>query len=137
MITIDKNSSKPYYEQLMLSIKEAILQGILQPGDKISSVREMAKQQLMNPNTVSKAYKVLESEQVLITIKGKGPFVKDFATLPRDELRIAQLTDQMNDLVIEATHLKVTEQELITWIKQTQAALGAPEHESHETFKND
>ena len=137
MITIDKNSSKPYYEQLMLSSKEAILQGILQPGDKIPSVREMAKQQLMNPNTVSKAYKVLEAEQVLITIKGKGTFVKDFAKLPRDELRIAQLKDQMNDLVIEATHLKVTEQELITWIEQTQAALGGPEHESHETFQND
>lgn len=55
MITIDKGSSKPYYEQLILSVKEAILQGILRPGDKLPSVRELAKELLMNPNTVAKA----------------------------------------------------------------------------------
>ena len=62
MVHIDKNSSRAYYEQLVLGIKEDILHGILQPGDKIPSVREMAKQLLMNPNTISKAYKVLETE---------------------------------------------------------------------------
>jgi GntR family transcriptional regulator len=86
MVTINKTSSKPYYEQLILSIKEDILHGILQPGDRIPSVREMAKQLLMNPNTVSKAYKVLESEQVLITIKGKGTFVKTLENVPRDDV---------------------------------------------------
>ena len=71
MVMINKTSSKPYYEQLILSIKEDILHGVLRPGDQIPSVREMAKRLLMNPNTVSKAYKILENEQVLITIKGK------------------------------------------------------------------
>ena len=66
MVHIDKNSSRAYYEQLVLGIKEDILHGILQPGDKIPSVREMAKQLLMNPNTISKAYKVLETEKVLV-----------------------------------------------------------------------
>lgn len=71
MVRIDKNSSRAYYEQLVLGIKEDILHGVLQPGDKIPSVREMAKQLLMNPNTISKAYKVLENEKVLVTVKAK------------------------------------------------------------------
>ena len=58
MLSIDKTSSKPYYEQLVLSVKESVIQGVLQPGDQLPSVREAAKQLLMNPNTVSKAYKV-------------------------------------------------------------------------------
>ena len=56
MVMINKTSSKPYYEQLILSIKEDILHGVLRPSDQIPSVREMAKRLLMNPNTVSKAY---------------------------------------------------------------------------------
>lgn len=104
MVMINKTSSKPYYEQLILSIKEDILHGVLRPGDQIPSVREMAKRLLMNPNTVSKAYKILENEQVLITIKGKGTFVKALDSVPRDERRIQQLKERLKELVIEAGH---------------------------------
>lgn len=124
MVTINKTSSKPYYEQLMLSIKEDILQGILEPGDKLPSVRELAQQLMMNPNTVSKAYKLLETEQVLVSIKGKGTFVKQFADTPRDQFRINQLKKRMKDLVIEAGHLKVSKAELLEWIEEAEKALG-------------
>lgn len=124
MVTINKGSSKPYYEQLVLSVKEDILHGILKPGDRIPSVREMAKQLLMNPNTVSKAYKVLETEQVLVTVKGKGTFVKELGNTPRDEIRIQQLKEQVKEIVIEAHHLHLEKNELIGWIEQTEAELG-------------
>lgn len=124
MVTIDKTSSRPYYEQLVLSIKEDILQGILEPGDKIPSVREMAKQLLMNPNTVSKAYQVLESEQVLVTVKGKGTFVKKIEKGVRDLRRIEELQNQFKELVIEAKHLQVTQSELKQWLKEADLALG-------------
>lgn len=124
MVTINKNGNKAYYEQLVLSIKEDILQGILQPGDRIPSVREMAKQLLMNPNTVSKAYKVLEAEQVLVTVKGKGTFVRESGELPRNELRIQQLREQLNDLVVEARHLQVSSEELIGWVHTAEEKLG-------------
>jgi len=118
MVTINKNSNRPYYEQLVIGIKEDILHGILEPGEKVPSVREMAKQLLMNPNTVGKAYKVLESEQVLVTVKGKGTFVKKQANIPRDEERIHDLHQQFHILVIEAKHLQVTDEELQEWLKQ-------------------
>jgi Predicted transcriptional regulators len=123
MVSINKNNSRPYYEQLMIGIKEEILQGILQPGDQVPSVREMAKQLLMNPNTVSKAYKLLESEQVLITVKGKGTFVRADA-IARDEERVAEWKQQLTVLLIEAKHLQITTQEMKQWFEDIQQDLG-------------
>ncbi len=127
MVKIDKDSHRPFYEQLVIGIKEDILQGILEPGDQIPSVREMAKILLMNPNTISKAYKVLESEQVLVTVKGKGTFVKQVESRPRDLRRIEELQQQFNELVIEAKHLQVTETEIKQWLKEAEAKLGGNE----------
>ncbi|MCC9272904.1 MAG: GntR family transcriptional regulator [Enterococcus aquimarinus] len=127
MVKIDKESHRPFYEQLVIGIKEDILQGILEPGDQIPSVREMAKILLMNPNTISKAYKVLESEQVLVTVKGKGTFVKQVESRPRDLRRIEELQQQFNELVIEAKHLQVTETEIKQWLKEAEAKLGGNE----------
>ncbi|WP_195516243.1 GntR family transcriptional regulator [Enterococcus dispar] len=120
MFTIDKNSSKPYYEQLILNIKHQVVTGLLQPGDRLPSVRELAKDLLMNPNTISKAYKVLETENVLITVKGKGTFVKSQENIPRDEMRISQLKQHFQELVIEALQLQVSKDELISWLKDPQ-----------------
>ena len=127
MVKIDKDSHRPFYEQLVIGIKEDILQGILEPGDQIPSVREMAKILLMNPNTISKAYKVLESEQVLVTVKGKGTFVKQVESRPRDLRRIEELQQQFNELVIEAKHLQVNETEIKQWLKEADAKLGGNE----------
>ena len=124
MVRIDKNNSRAYYEQLVLGIKEDILHGILQPGDKIPSVREMAKQLLMNPNTISKAYKVLENERVLVTVKGKGTFVRAIEESPRDELRVQELKQTLNELIIEARHLQISQEELIHWVKESEESLG-------------
>ncbi|MBP7085878.1 MAG: GntR family transcriptional regulator [Enterococcus sp.] len=127
MVKIDKDSHRPFYEQLVIGIKEDILQGILEPGDQIPSVREMAKILLINPNTISKAYKVLESEQVLVTVKGKGTFVKQVESRPRDLRRIEELQQQFNELVIEAKHLQVNETEIKQWLKEAEAKLGGNE----------
>ena len=127
MVKIDKDSHRPFYEQLVIGIKEDILQGILEPGDQIPSIREMAKILLINPNTISKAYKVLESEQVLVTVKGKGTFVKQVESRPRDLRRIEELQQQFNELVIEAKHLQVNETEIKQWLKEAEAKLGGNE----------
>lgn len=120
MFTIDKNSSKPYYEQLILNIKHQVVTGLLQPGDRLPSVRELAKDLLMNPNTISKAYKVLETENVLITVKGKGTFVKSQENIPRDEMRISQLKQHFQELVIEELQLQVSKDELFSWLQDPQ-----------------
>lgn len=127
MLSIDKTSSKPYYEQLVLSVKESVIQGVLQPGDQLPSVREAAKQLLMNPNTVSKAYKQLEAEQIIVTVKGKGTFIKQTQDLPKDTYKIQLLKEQLYQLIIESRHLKITNEELFTWINEISSELGGDE----------
>ena len=84
----------------------------------------------MNPNTVSKAYKILENEQVLVTIRGKGTFVKKEEDVPRDELRIRQLKEQLAALVVEAAHLRVSQEELLQWLTANFSELGGKQDES-------
>jgi len=113
---IDKTSAKPYYEQIILMIKEQVMQGILQPGEQIPSVREMARQLLMNPNTVSKAYKLLEVQRVIVTVKGRGTYIADRQTEQRDLVKQQQLQERLDELVLEANYLGVSQTEMTEWL---------------------
>ena len=73
---IDHGSRQPYYAQIVTGIEQDIAHGVLQSGEQLPSVREMARQHLLNPNTVSKAYKRLETQQIIETVPGKGTYVK-------------------------------------------------------------
>ena len=75
MFQIDINSITPLYEQLKQQIIELQLLGLLQADDALPSVRALAKQLGINPNTVSKAYSELEQNKVIYTIAGKGCYV--------------------------------------------------------------
>ena len=81
MINLDFRDSSPIYEQICDRIKELIVGGVLKPGDKIMSVRDMAASLTINPNTIVKAYKELEQEGYIYSVQGKGYFVaeKSFA----------------------------------------------------------
>ncbi len=116
---IDKMSGKPLFEQVVLGVKEDILRGILNPGDKISSVREMASQLMINPNTISKSYKILEEEEVIVTVRGKGTFVKQLDTQTRNDKQIKKIKQQFTDLVVEASYLNIKKDELIDWIEES------------------
>ncbi len=121
MLQIDKTSNKPLFEQVVLGIKEEVLQGILLPGDKLLSVREMASELLINPNTISKAYKVLEDDEVIVTVRGKGTFIKELDRDVRDDKQIKKVKQQFVELIIEATYLNVTKEELHGWIDDSVA----------------
>ena len=81
MFKIDIRSSVPIYEQLSEQVKRAVIQGLLKKGDPLPSVRKMAAEIGVNPNTVAKAYQELERQKVIITIRGKGTIIND---LPED-----------------------------------------------------
>lgn len=76
MIQIDPRSSTPIYEQIIQQMKELCLKGIMKPGDKLPSVRELATIIIANPNTVSKAYKELEREGLLKRFEAEGPIYR-------------------------------------------------------------
>ena len=77
MIQLNYRDARPIYTQITDGIKEQITTGVLQPGDKLPSVREMAANLAINPNTIQRAYRLLEFNGWIVTIPGKGCFVCD------------------------------------------------------------
>ena len=77
MFSIDLQSRIPIYEQLYSGITELAAKQILHPGDKIPSVRELAKELGINPNTVSKAFSMLERDGIIYSVPGRGSFLSD------------------------------------------------------------
>jgi GntR family transcriptional regulator len=75
MVQIDFKSRKPIYEQIVDNIKRLILSGALRANDKIPSVRELAKNLAVNPNTIHKAYRELENQGYLYSVTGLGNYV--------------------------------------------------------------
>ncbi len=75
MFTLDFGDHRPLYEQIREKIKELIVSGALAEGEKIPSVRELAAQLSINPNTIQKAYKDLELEGYIYSVRGRGNFV--------------------------------------------------------------
>ena len=75
MINLDYRDARPIYTQIGDNIRTQILQNILQPGDRLPSVRELASQLAINPNTIQRAYRELEMEGWIATVPGKGCFV--------------------------------------------------------------
>ena len=86
MVHLDYRDAKPIYTQIMDNFGAQIAAGILQPGDKLPSVRELAAQLSINPNTIQRAYRELELQGVIQTLPGKGCFVCGVASPSWEEL---------------------------------------------------
>lgn len=101
MIQIDNNSSKALYEQIYEEITRLILSKVFKPDEKLPSVRELAAMIKINPNTIQKAYKSLEEDNYIYTVKGKGNFVNDST-----ELRSLHIKKMENELIDAVKSLK-------------------------------
>lgn len=77
MIQIDYRDKRPIYEQIVERIQQLIVSGALSPDEKIPSVRNLAIDLSINPNTIQKAYQELERLGFIYTVKGKGNFVAE------------------------------------------------------------
>ena len=82
MIHLDHRDSGPIYEQIAGAFRRQIEAGVLHPGDKLPSVRELSAQLTINPNTIQRAYRELEAEGWIESAPGRGSFVR--AGSPRD-----------------------------------------------------
>ena len=85
MVHLDYRDARPIYTQIVDNFRSQIASGILQPGDKLPSVRELAAKLSINPNTIQRAYRELEVGGVIQTIPGKGCFVCGIAEAPNWE----------------------------------------------------
>ncbi len=110
-------SRTPIYEQIIGSIKELVVKGVLIPGERLPSVRDMAKEMTLNPNTVQKAYQELERQGIISTLRGKGTFISEDIQANNKILKRSQLMEELKKLVVEAIYLDLSKDELIDYIK--------------------
>lgn len=118
MFIIDQRSSTPIYLQLVQAVKEAILKGALQPGDRLPSVRELAVQLTINPNTVQKSYRELERQRIIENVRGRGTYVSADNRPRGDEEQLSRLREDLRGLLIEAYYLGLTEEKITEMVAQ-------------------
>ena len=116
MITLNYRDARPIYEQVCDGLRRLIVSGAIADGDKLPSVRALATQLAINPNTIQRAYNELEAEGYIYSVAGKGSFVS--GTADADAARRASLTGDLRKLMGELRYLGVTAEEAMTLIKE-------------------
>lgn len=112
LITVDLRDRKQLYEQLVDNIKNLILIGALSPDEKLPSVRSLARELGINPNTIQKAYTELERQGVILTLPGRGSVV----TSKTDDLMEKQkekLKGELSVIANEAAEIGITKTEFV------------------------
>lgn len=116
LISLDYQSRTPIYEQIVLEIERFVALGILKPEEQIPPIRELATELGINPNTVKKAYSILESKGVIVSLSTKGTFIS-FNTKNIVEEKIKSKISEMKDIIGELEKLGLTKEEIIEKIK--------------------
>lgn len=127
MISIDNRSRIPIYEQLINGFKLQMMNGVLLPDDQLPSVRQLAQELTINPNTIQKAYRELEHLGYTYSVPGKGSFVNTIQNEMNKE-RINMLTETLHKTVQELLFLGLTKEEIIAAIENMRG-----EHDDNQT----
>lgn len=104
MIHLDLHDPRPIYEQVVEQIEKQVARGIWRTDDKLPSVRQLAMELSLNPNTVQKAYSELLNRGIIYSVKGRGNFVSDSGKDVR-EVRLAQIREEIRQLLQQARGL--------------------------------
>lgn len=124
MIQVLPNSSTPIYEQVNNAIKDLILKNALREDDKLPSVRELALQLTVNPNTISKAYSILEEQGIIVTLKGKGTFISKYAMKNIKNTELSILEEDIKSVIEKALKLNLSLDEIIDMEKKVYLKMG-------------
>ena len=111
MIVLDYRDSRPLYQQVKDSLRRMMLTGLLEPDEKLPSVRSLATQLAINPNTIQRAYAELEAEGYIYSVAGRGSFVS--AGDGEHLRRVADLTGRLVPLLEELKSLGYTREQLL------------------------
>lgn len=109
---IDPSSPAPLFGQIVEAVRQAVATGRARPGDRLPSVRELAAELVINPNTIAKAYQTLEAEGIAVSRKGSGTFIADRKVLVNDAERLRRIDARLEALLAEAVHLGFTAAEV-------------------------
>ncbi len=110
MLQLNYRDAKPIYEQIKDGIRKLLLSKAIEPDEKLPSVRELASSLAINPNTISRAYRELESEGYVYSKQGKGTFASSPVFI--NQTRKQELLVTFDDVVTELFVLSVTKEDL-------------------------
>lgn len=112
MILIDYKDRRPIYEQIIDRMEMLIIKGVLKPNDQLPSVRSLAVDLSINPNTIQKAYSEMERLGYIYSVKGKGNYVAEKGSLMEEKR--ADVYRQLQELIHLANDLQISNQEFLT-----------------------
>ena len=128
MIFLDQMDRRPIYEQIAEKMSELMIRGALSENSPLPSVRNLAAELSINPNTVQRAYIELEREGYIYSIKGKGSFVS-----PLDDIRGRKCEELLSEIradIGKAVQAGIKEEELIAEVRDIYSqAKGEKEHD--------
>jgi GntR family transcriptional regulator len=123
---IDFDNNLPIYDQVVRQIKFAVASEVLKEGELIPSVRELARELTINPNTVSRAYRQLLDEGVLSSVRGTGLAVAGGASPRCREQRVELVRARLAEVLAEAKQSRLDPQNLRAMLEELLTAMEIP-----------
>lgn len=114
MFTLDYKSRLPIYEQLYKDITRMAALGAIEQGEPLPSVRSLAQELGVNPNTVQKAYQMLEHDGIICSVPGKGSFLSGDVSAISQQREIA--AEKLNDALQTAADCGISKAEVLTQV---------------------
>jgi GntR family transcriptional regulator len=122
-IHLSRQDGVPTYVQIVNQVKRLVATGRLQPGDELPPIRVLAKQLIINPNTVARAYRELETAGLVAKRSTTGTYVSDGGSPLARRERLKILTERIDALLVESRQLNVGTDEIIELLRQRDQAL--------------
>jgi GntR family transcriptional regulator len=115
--SINPSSVEPVYAQIARQAREAVARGTLRPGDQLPTVRELALELVINPNTIAAAYREMERAGLVRTLRGRGTFIAEIQAPASPAERRRQLQKHLDALLTEAVHSGLSEEEILDAVR--------------------
>jgi GntR family transcriptional regulator len=124
---IDNASDRAVYQQIVDQVKRDVALGKLVKDEKIPTVRDLATQLAINPNTIAKAYRQLEQQGIITTRPGTGAFIANLDSNLSNSVKKKLLCTEIEHLVVDAYHMQIDKQALKTWFEEAIERFKLPE----------
>jgi GntR family transcriptional regulator len=124
-VHVNSSSGLPLYLQIESQLKHAVAAGALKQGDSLPSVRKLASELRINPNTVARAYQNLERDGLIRTVPGGGTYVADNVPGLLKTEKLKRLRPFAMQVAVEGTQLRLTRDDIVELVEDSLDELGA------------
>lgn len=125
-IRIDNASDRPVYQQIIDHVKRDIALGRIIKNEKLPTVRQLAGQIAINPNTIAKAYRQLEQQGIIVTKAGAGAFVANLDSNLSRLVRKKIISEELERIAVDAYHMQIDSQTLLGWFNSAVVKFNLP-----------